>query len=324
MSEIEIYKSPGNLEEFSVRLDKDTVWLNREQLASLFDRDIKTIGKHIGNIFKEGELIKDSVVAKFATTANDGKIYQVENYNLDVIISVGYRVKSLRGTNFRIWATNVLKNHLLTQALRKSDPGNIETKYRELFKTIQIAALSAERSDITTSEAKGILKILQQYSYALEILDKYDRNILPGSDDRVIEVKPLTYGAAKLLIDEWKVIEKAGKLFGREKDDSFRSSLYAIYQSADGKDVYPGIEEKAANLLYFIVKNHSFVDGNKRIAAGLFVYFLDMNNALYQKDGSKILNDNALVAITIMIAESRAEEKETMVRLVVNLINSNN
>lgn len=324
MSDIEIYKASNNGDELSVRLDNDTVWLNREQLAALFGRDIKTIGKHINNVFKEGELNKNSVVAKYATTASDGKTYQVEHYNLDVIISVGYRVKSKSGTNFRIWATTVLRDHLINSVKKASLPLNTEDKYLQLIKTINIAANTAAFTELSASEATGILKVLQQYAYALETLDKYDHQQLLISNITIGEVKELRYEEGIELIKQWSEIQNTGELFGREKDASFKSSLRSIYQTFDGKDVYPSIEEKAANLLYFIVKNHSFTDGNKRIAAGLFAYFLDKNNALFKSDGSKIIEDNALVAITIMIAESKSEEKDTMVKLVVNLINSNN
>jgi prophage maintenance system killer protein len=325
MDEIEIYKSSDKGDELSVRLDSDTVWLNREQLAALFDRDVKTIGKHIGNVFKEGELTKKSVVAKFATTASDGKTYQVENYNLDVIISVGYRVKSQRGTNFRIWATNILKRKLIDTVRRTSvSAANIEGKFIQLIHTINIAANVASNEELNVSEAKGILKILQEYAYALETLDKYDHQQLSISETSGQEVQILNYPEAKNLIKEWQRLENTGDLFGREKDESFQSSLNSIYQTINGIDVYPSVEEKAANLLYFIVKNHSFVDGNKRIAAGLYVYFLNKNNALYKADGSKKIGDNALVAITIMIAESRTEEKDVMVKLVVNLTNNDN
>lgn len=321
------YTSNDGKADIAVNLANETVWLSLNDLVTLFDRDKSVISRHIRNVYREGELDKGSTVANFATVQQEGSRdikRDIEYFNLDVIISVGYRVKSPRGTNFRIWATNVLKKHLVENARKTSDSAKDVEKYRQLVKAIQIAASTAEVDDLTAIEAKGILKILQQYAYALDILDRYDRNILPAFDTLGKEVKKLTYIEAKKLITEWRRIEDAGTLFGREKDDSFKSSLYSIYQSADGKDVYPGIEEKAANLLYFIIKNHSFTDGNKRIAAGLFIYFLDMNNALYQQDGSKIIGDNALVAITIMIAESKAEEKDTMVKLVVSLINSNN
>lgn len=321
------YNSNDGKADIIVNLANETVWLSLNNLVELFDRDKSVISRHIGNIYKEGELNRESTVAKFATVQSEGGRdieRDIEYYNLDVIISVGYRVKSKRGTNFRIWATNVLKKHLIEKVRKTSHSDNIEEKYRQLINTIHIAANAANLDELTANEAQGILKILQEYAYALETLDKYDRKKLSVSDIQSKDINKLSYPEAKKLIKEWQSIQKTGSLFGREKDESFKSSLYSIYQTADGIDVYPSIEEKAANLLYFIVKNHSFVDGNKRIAAGLFVYFLDKNDSLFKQDGNKIIGDNALVAITIMIAESKANEKDTMVKLVVNLINSNN
>lgn len=321
------YTSNDGTTVVTVNLAHETVWLSLNDLVTLFDRDKSVISRHVRNVFKEGELKRDSTVAKFATVQQEGDRTierYIEYFNLDVIISVGYRVKSQRGTNFRIWATSVLKKHLIDNARRTAPSASIEDKFRQLYNALQIAANSAGVNEITLTETKGIIQILQQYAYALEILDKYDRNQLPEADTISVEVKTLTYSTAKKLISEWQTIEKSSSLFGREKDDSFQSSLYNIYQTANGIDVYPGLEEKAAHLLYFIIKNHSFVDGNKRIAAGLFVYFLDLNKALYKPDGSKIIGDNALVAIIIMIAESKPEEMETMIKLIVSLINKNN
>ena len=324
--QIEIYKSAENSIELQVNLENDTVWLNRNQLAILFDRDVKTIGKHINNVFFEEELFKKSVVAKFATTAIDGKIYQVEHYNLDVIISVGYRVKSKQGTQFRQWATQRLKDYLVQgYTINKKRLQESADKFRDLNNAIKLAAKAGDKDALTTGEAKGILRVIEQYAYALETLDKYDHQKLTIETlSEEIEIQKLSYENAIQQIRIWRDFQKAGFLFGNEKDRSFKSSLETIYQTFDGVDLYPCIEEKAANLLYFIVKNHSFSDGNKRIAAGLFVYFLDMNNKLLNNYGNKRINDNALVAITIMIAESKSEEKEIMAKLVVNLINSNN
>jgi prophage maintenance system killer protein len=319
------YQTIDGKTAISVNMLEDTVWLSQKQIAILFERDYKTISKHILNVFGEGELDKNSVVANFATTAADGKTYQVDYYNLDVIISVGYRVKSQRGTNFRIWATNVLRNHLLENARRKSIEVPSEVKYQHLLKIIDIAASSATAiKDLSTNEAVGIIKVLKYYSYALETLDKYDHQRLTIESDESVIVQKLHYKEAIQLINEWRILQGGSQLFGNEKDASFKSSLENIYQTFDGIDLYPSVEEKSANLLYFIVKNHSFSDGNKRIAAGLFVYFLDINQILFRSDGSKRIGDNALVAITIMIAESKPEEKDIMVKLVVNLINFRN
>ena len=324
MEEVIRYTTEEGAVAIEVNLRDETVWLSQKQMAMLFDRDYKTISKHIRNIFKEGELEENSVVAKFATTAADGKTYQVDYYNLDVIISVGYRVKSRRGTNFRIWATRILRNHLLENARRNAAGKPYQEKYRELVRTLDIAAATASTKYLSATESRGILKVLQDYAYALETLDKYDHQQLTIEAKAEREVQKLEYEEAIRLIEEWRELQGAGRLFGHEKDDSFRSSLANIYQTFDGKELYPSIEEKAAHLLYFIVKNHSFTDGNKRIAAGLFVYFMDINGALFRIDGSKRIGDNALVAITIMIAESRPEEKDIMIKLVVNLINDKN
>ena len=326
MSGIILYNSDENNIELQVSFDNETVWLNRHQLALLFNRDIKTIGKHINNVFLDGELSKKSVVANFATTAIDGKTYQVEYYNLDVIISVGYRVKSKQGTQFRQWATQRLKDYLVKgYALNEKRLKELNYKYADLQNAIKLAANAGNSDSLSTNEAKGILKVIEEYAYALETLDKYDHQNLTietlSSEEKIIK---LHYDEAIKQIIIWRDFQKAGNLFGNEKDQSFKSSLETIYQTFDGEDLYPSIEEKAANLLYFVVKNHSFTDGNKRIAAGLFVYFLDLNNKLLNEFGNKRIGDNALVAITIMIAESKSEEKDIMTKLVVNLINNKN
>jgi prophage maintenance system killer protein len=325
-NQIEIYKSSDNAIELQVSLDNDTVWLNRNQLAMLFDRDIKTIGKHINNVFLEGELSKKAVVANFATPAIDGKTYQVDHYNLDVIISVGYRVKSKQGTQFRQWATQRLKDYLVKgYALNEKRLQEATGKFQDLKNAVKLAAKAGNIEALTSVEAKGILGVIEQYAYALETLDKYDHQRLTiETPNEETEIQKLTYENAIQQIKIWRDFQKAGNLCGNEKDQSFKSSLETIYQTFDGIDLYPTIEEKAANLLYYVVKNHSFSDGNKRIAAGLFVYFLAMNNKLLNEEGNKRIGDNALVAITIMIAESKSDEKDMMVKLVVNLINNKN
>ena len=321
-TEIIAYQSPDGEVQVEVTLDRETVWLSLNQMSLLFDRDKSVISRHLSNLFKENELEKTSVVAKFATTAGDGKSYQVEYYSLDVIISVGYRVKSRQGTNFRIWATKVLRNHLLERT-RRSDNSS-EERYLQLLKVIEMATRSTDSGSLSSAEAGGILKILQEYAYALEMLDKYDHQKLEITAEDGTNSVPLEYEEAISLIAEWREFQQAGRLFGHEKDASFKSSLETIFQTFDGKDLYPSTEEKAANLLYFIVKNHSFTDGNKRIAAGLFVYFLDKNRKLYRNDGSKRIGDNALVAMTIMIAAGKPEEKDIITKLVVNLIDDHN
>lgn len=321
--QIEIYKSVDNSVELQVNLDKDTVWLTQEQLVLLFQRDQSVISRHIRNVFNENELDEKSNMQKMHIANSDKP---VSYYNLDVIISVGYRVKSKQGTQFRQWATQRLKDYLVKgYAFNEKRLNELHYKYSDLQQAIKLAANAGNIESLTSTEAKGILGVIEQYAYALETLDKYDHQKLTiDSNPLETEIQKLSYEEAIHQITIWREYQKAGKLFGNEKDQSFKSSLDTIYQTFDTSDLYPSLEEKAANLLYFVVKNHSFSDGNKRIAAGLFIYFLDMNQKLYNELRNKRIGDNALVAITIMIAESKSEEKDMMIKLVVNLINNNN
>ena len=323
MSEVEIYKSSENNIELKVNFENDTVWLAQEQLVLLFQRDQSVISRHIQNVFKEGDLEEKSNMQKMHIANSDKP---VTFYNLDVIISVGYRVKSKQGTQFRQWATQRLKDYLVNgYALNEKRLKELKYKYSDLQQAIKLAASAGNIETLTSTEAKGILGVIEQYAYALETLDKYDHQKLTiDSQATEEEIQKLNYKEAIEQIIIWRDFQKAGNLFGNEKDQSFKSSLETIYQTFDGIDLYPTFEEKAANLLYYVVKNHSFSDGNKRIAAGLFVYFLAMNNKLLNQDGNKRIGDNALVAITIMIAESKSDEKDIMVKLVVNLINNKN
>lgn len=256
MSEIILYTASDNKTQIDVQFENETVWLNRDQIATLFGRDIKTIGKHVNNVFKDEELDKKSVVAKFATTARDGKIYQVDFYNLDVIISVGYRVKSKQGTQFRQWATQRLKEYLVKgYALNEKRLKELDYKYSDLQKAIKLASNAGNIESLSSNEAKGILKVIEEYAYALETLDKYDHQILTiETSESDAAIQKLTYDEAIHQIRVWRDFQKAGNLFGNEKDQSFRSSLETIYQTFDDTDLYPSFEEKAANLLYFIVK----------------------------------------------------------------------
>ena len=323
MSEIILYTATDNQTQIDVQFEKDTVWLNQEQLVTLFQRDQSVISRHIRNVFKEGELDEKSNMQKMHIANSDKP---VAYYNLDVIISVGYRVKSKQGTQFRQWATQRLKDYLVKgYVLNEKRLKELNYKYSELQNAIKLASNAGNVESLSSTEAKGILKVIETYAYALETLDKYDHQRLTiDAEESVHELYKLTYDEAIEQINIWRDFQKAGKLFGNEKDESLKSSLSTIYQTFDEIDLYPSLEEKAANLLYFVVKNHSFSDGNKRIAAGLFVYFLDINNKLYNEFGNKRIGDNALVAITIMIAESKSDEKEMMIKLVVNLINNNN
>ncbi|WP_310557626.1 virulence protein RhuM/Fic/DOC family protein [Flavobacterium sp.] len=323
MSEIVIYNSPENFTQLEVTFESETVWLSQSQISILFNRDRTVITKHINNVFKENELDKKSNVQKMHIANSDKP---VDFYNLDVIISVGYRVKSTQGTQFRQWATQRLKDYLVQgYAINEKRLQEATDKFQDLKNAVKLAAKAGNAEALTSVEAKGILGVIEQYAYALETLDKYDHQKLTiHTAFEETEIQKLSYENAIEQIRIWRDFQKAGNLFGNEKDQSFKSSLETIYQTFDKTDLYPTLEEKAAHLLYFVVKNHSFSDGNKRIAAGLFIYFLSLNNKLLNDFGAKRIGDNALVAITIMIAESKSEEKDIMVKLVVNLINGNN
>ena len=302
--EIVLFETEDKRILLPVTIEKESVWLSIDQMAELFQRDRSVIGKHIRNIFKEGELVKDSVWAKFAYTAGDGKSYQVDYYNLDVIISVGYRVKSVRGTQFRIWANSVLKQYIL-QGYAVN-----QRRMQQLGEVIRVMRRTENELD-----SKQILSVIEKYNQALNLLDAYDHQTMrrpKGNEATYV----LTYEECVEVIQNMRFGEES-ELFGREKDDSFKGSIGNIYQSFGGSDLYQSLEEKAAHLLYFITKNHSFYDGNKRIAATMFSYFLDKNGALFS-EGKKRIEDATLVALTIMIAESRAEEKEMMVSVVMN------
>ena len=306
--EIILFESADKSVSLSVPFENETVWLNRQQMASLFDRDVKTIGKHVKNAIEE-ELEGLPTVANFATVQTEGERSverEIEYYNLDVIISVGYRVKSKRGIEFRKWANSVLKQYIL-----KGYAAN-DRRLEELRQTLQIIRRTENQLD-----TNQILSVIEQYTYALDLLDDYD-HLSVKKPDGTFATYRLTYEEARKVIDSMK-FGNASSLFGNEKDESFEGSISAVYQTFGGKDVYPTVQEKAANLLYFITKNHSFSDGNKRIAATMFLYFLNKNGLLF-KNGLKQIEDNTLVALTIMIAESKPEEKELMVNLVMQFL----
>lgn len=301
-----LFESSDGEVALEVASDRETVWLNQQQMSELFATTKQNISLHINNCFKEGELERNSVIKEFLTTAKDGKTYKTKYYNLDVIISVGYRVKSKRGVEFRKWATDVLRRYIVE--------GRAENDRRlaQLSQAVQIMDRIA--GDI---DAAQVLEVIKSYAKALDLLDDYDHQKIERPKG-MSSVYVLNYDECKRVIEKLR-FTKESDLFGAEKDDSFKSSIAAIYQGFDGEDIYPSVQEKAANLLYFIVKNHSFHDGNKRIAASLFLYFLDKNELLFC-DGSKVISDDALVATTIMIAESNPEEKEVMVSLVMNFL----
>jgi prophage maintenance system killer protein len=324
-STIQIFSLDNGATEIEVKLERDSVWLSLSQITELFDRDKSVISRHISNMFKENELVYNSVVAKYATTAADGKVYQVDYYNLDVIISVGYRIKSQRGTQFRIWANKILKEYLVQGYSINEKVLKLQNdQLQELQKTIKILSSAIQSKELTSDESKGLLSIISDYSYALDILDQYDYQSLKISNTSGKDIYRISYSEAINQIKSVRETFGNSNLFGREKDDSFQSSISTIYQTFDGKDLYPSIEEKAAHLLYFITKNHSFSDGNKRIAAFMFLYFLSKNGVLYDRSGNKRIADNTLVALTLMIAVSKQEEMGVMIKVIVNLINTKN
>ena len=323
--EIIIYRTKDKKIQLEVKLEQETIWLSQKQIADLFIKDIRTINEHIQNIFKEKELKKNSVIRNFRITAADGKSYETNFYNLDVIISVGYRIKSQNGTRFRIWATNVLRRHLIDgYTLNEKRLKEQALKLQALQRAVKLIGSMKDRKQLEYKEAMGLLEVISDYNYALGLLDDYDYKRLKISQTSKEERFVLSYESAIEAVNELKKKFGGSRLFGVERDRSFKSSTTSIYQTFDGKDLYPSIEQKAANLLYFIVKNHSFVDGNKRIAASIFLWFLDKNGILYKEDGSKRIADNALVALTLMTAESKPSERDIIVTLVVNLINRNN
>ncbi len=318
-----IYSTEDDGVQIEVHLEKETVWLNQDQMAELFGRERSVITKHLRNVFKEGELEESSVRAKFAHTAADGKSYQVQYYNLDVIISVGYRVKSKRGTQFRQWATRVLREHLVRGfTLNEKRLQEQEQKLADLRRTVGLLEQTITHQAIGLDEARGLLQVITDYAYALTTLDRFDHGTLAIEQTTRPAPYMMTYEAAMEIVTAMK--SGFGGLFGLEKDQGFKSSLGAVYQTFGGEELYPSVEEKAANLLYFVVKNHAFSDGNKRIGAALFITFLAGNHALYRSDGSKRIADNALVALTLLIAESRPQDKETIVKVIVSLINRAN
>ena len=305
MNEIVLFETEDKTVTLSVPVEQETVWLNRNQMAELFDRDVKTIGKHINNALREE--LDNSTVAKFATVQNEGGRdveRDIEYYNLDMIISVGYRVKSKRGVEFRKWANSILKQYILQGYAVNNN------RIAQLGEVIQIMKRTQNSLD-----SKQVLSVIEKYSTALDLLDAYDHQSMQrpkGNSATYV----LTYEECIDVIASMRFGDESD-IFGKEKDGSFKGSIGNIYQSFGGQDVYPTLEEKAAHLLYFVTKNHSFWDGNKRIAATMFLYFLDRNGVLFV-DGKKTIDDHTLVALTIMIAESKPEEMEMMITVIMN------
>ncbi|MDN5554976.1 virulence protein RhuM/Fic/DOC family protein [Prevotella sp.] len=314
-----IYTASDGQTAIDVKLENETVWLNVNQMTELFQKEASNIRRHIINVFKEGELEKESNVHFLHVPFSDKP---VPYYSLDVIISVGYRVKSKRGTQFRIWANRILKDYLVKgYAINNSIASR---KYEELCHLVQILGRTVNsQSELTTDESQQLISVVSDYTYALDTLDRYDYQQLAVEQTTQEELFHATYDNAMAAIQQLKVKFGGSRWFGNEKDDSFKSSVGQIYQTFGGVDLYPSVEEKAAMLLYLVTKNHSFSDGNKRIAATLFLWFMQNNGILYDTNRRKRISDGTLVALTLMIAESRTEEKDTMVKVVVNLINKN-
>ena len=318
-NKIVIYQSKDGHTQLDVKLEGETVWLNRQQLAELFDRE--TIGKHINNALKEELNDGIATVAKFATVQTEGTrqvTRNVEYYNLDMIISVGYRVKSKRGVEFRRWANGVLKDYLIkgyaiNQRIR-------EKNYQQMVQLVRSMARTVKLEDLTTDVRNALLDVVVDYTYALDRLDDYDYQRLTIPESSTEEKFHATYEGAMKVLEELREKFGGNDLFANQKDDSFKSSIGQIYQTFGGQELYPTVEEKAAMLLYLVTKNHSFSDGNKRIAATLFLWFMNENGILYDDMHNKRIDDATLVALTLLIAESRPEEKDTMVKVVVNLI----
>ena len=317
IGEIEIYKT-SNGTEIQVRLDNETIWLDAHLIARLFEVNRPAIVKHIQNIYKAGELDEFSTCSILEQVAADGKKRKMNLYNLDVIISVGYRVNSKQATRFRQWATQRLKEHLV-----KGYTIN-QKRLEELGKMVQLIEQSGKDETLQLQEAKGLLEILGHYTKSFVLLNQYDNHSLQTgklSENITYEIQ---YDEAKAAIAELKkqliAKKEATELFGKEKDEGFKSSLQSIVQTFDGKYLYPSIEEQAAHLLYFVIKNHSFIDGNKRIGAYLFIWFLEKNKHLFKKSGELKINDNGLTALALLVAQSHPEEKDIMIRLIINLI----
>ncbi len=325
-SPILFYTAPDGSIQLDVKLDQETVWLTQAQMAVLFDVDRTVIVRHIRNVYKSEELDESSTCAKNAQVRFEGTrevVRDIPFYNLDVIISVGYRVNSKRATAFRRWATKVLKDYLV-KGYAINDRIKLE-RYEELKNVVRIMSRTIDTQQIESNdETRDLFNMVQDYVYALDTLDRYDYEQLVIDNIRKEERFHATYENAMEMIHSLHEKFGGSPLFGHEKDGSFHSSIGQIYQTFGGEELYPSLEEKASMLLYLVVKNHSFSDGNKRIGATLFLWFLEKNGILYREDGSKRIGDNTLVALTLMIAESRPEEMDTMVKVVVNLINKNN
>ncbi len=320
-SKIELYQLANGQADIRVYIENDSVWLNRQQLAELFERDVKTVGKHINNVFKEGELDKKAVVANFATTAADGKTYQVDHYNLDVIISVGYRVKSKQGTQFRIWATQRLREYLVQGY--SLDQQRFEKNSHELEQALNLIKKTAQSPELNTDEGRGLVEIISRYTQTFLWLQRYDEGLLDdpaGQDGGVLPSTVEAMAALNTLKAQLIARGEATELFAKPRGDGLDSVLGNLEQTVFGEPAYPTIESKAAHLLYFMVKNHPFTDGNKRSGAFLFVDFLHRNQRLLNGQGDMVINNTGLAALTLLVAESDPNQKETLIKLIMNML----
>lgn len=317
-----IYSDKKSGVKIETHLENDSVWLTQKQMSGLFNKNVRTINEHIENIFKEKELNKKSVIRNIRITGSDGKNYNVNHYNLDVIISVGYRVKSLEGTRFRIWATNTLKKHLVDgYTLNENRLLETKNKLKDLQKAVDFIQ-NASKKELLSDKTKDILEILSGYSKALDVLDSYDRESFKEIKGTKTKFK-LTYDDCFRVIKSVreKFVEKGEEeVFALEKDNSFKSVIDNLYQTYNGKELYKTTEEKAANLLYLVVKDHSFIGGNKRIASIIFAYFVEKTGLAYRKNGERKINDSGLVALTLLIAESDPKDKDILVKIIGNLL----
>lgn len=319
--EIVIYTSQDGHVSLDTRLENETIWLTQIQIADLFNVKRPAISKHMKNIFESGELIEDAVVSILETTANDGKTYNVAYYNLDMIIAVGYRVNSKKATQFRIWATNVLRDYLTKgYVVNEKQLQSQKEKIEALKTTVSLLSRSLTNQIDTIDEAQNVARLLENFAQGLDLLDDFDHKTLDNQGHTQKEVVRISTDEFLNVVNKMKS-EFASDVFANPKDDSFESSVNQIYQTFGGQDCYPTLEEKASMLLYLITKNHSFSDGNKRIAASCFLYFLDKNGILY-KDGLPIIDNGTLFALTILIAESNPKEMETMKQIVVSVLNN--
>lgn len=330
MNEIVIYQTPDNQTQVEVQFDKETVWLSQKQMAEIFGTEVPGINKHVKNIFHSGELRREGTISKMEIVRDEGKRKvkrTIEVYNLDMIISIGYRVNSERATQFRIWATNTLKSYLVKgYALNEKRLTQLTQNLQQLKNTVELISAGAKSEALQLQEAKGLLQIINNYTRSFVLLNQYDSNNFDSvnlSENITYEIK---YKEAKIAIKELKkqlfAKEEATNLFGNEKDESFKSSLATITQTFRNQYLYHSIEEQAAHLLYFVIKNHSFTDGNKRIGAFLFIWFLDKNRHRFKQNGELKINDNGLTAIALLVAQSEPSEKELMIQLIINLISN--